>query len=108
MSCELDKVFTDVYSPNSPANNSSGGSQQSNISTGTVSSNSGALGPVSILRTTWENSMDMAGYAQQAAHEFFICVINQVHTITSGSTNRLSSSCIVHQPFSRNLRSDIK
>ena len=108
MSCELDKLFTDVYSPNSSTNNSSAGSQQSNISTGTVSSNSGALGPVSILRTTWENSMDMAGYAQQDAHEFFISVLNQVHASTPGSTNGLSCSCIVHQAFSGQLQSDVK
>jgi ubiquitin carboxyl-terminal hydrolase 22/27/51 len=108
MSCELDKLFTDVYSPSSSTNSSPGASQQSNVSTGTVSSNSGALGPVSILRTTWENSMDMAGYAQQDAHEFFISVLNQVHASTPGSTNRPSCSCIVHQAFSGQLQSDVK
>lgn len=108
MSCELDKLFTDVYSPNSSTNNSPGASQQSNVSTGTVSSNSGALGPVSILRTTWENSMDIAGYAQQDAHEFFISVLNQIHASTPGSTNGPLCSCIVHQAFSGQLQSDVE
>ena len=110
MSCELDKLFTDVYSPSSSTNNSPGASQQSNLSTGTtVSNNNGkALGPVSILRTTWEYSMDMAGYAQQDAHEFFISVLNQVHASTPGSTNGPSCSCIVHQAFSGQLQSDVK
>lgn len=108
MSCELDKLFTDVYSPNSSISNSPGTSQQSSTSTRTVSSNSGALGPVSILRTTWENSMDMAGYAQHDAHEFFISVLNQVHASTPGSTNGPSCACIVHQAFSGQLQSDVK
>ena len=36
-------------------------------------------GPCSFLHTMWMSSSDLAGYAQQDAHEFFISALNQIH-----------------------------
>ncbi|KAF9574972.1 hypothetical protein EC968_004732 [Mortierella alpina] len=56
MGCEMDQLFTQFYSGvKSP------------------------YGPCSFLHTMWMSSSDLAGYAQQDAHEFFISALNQIH-----------------------------
>ncbi|GJJ08288.1 hypothetical protein Clacol_002499 [Clathrus columnatus] len=82
--CEMDKLFTEVYS-----------------------SNTAPYGPTSLLASTWKASSELAGYAQQDAHECFISVLNQIHTNTRGSTN-VSCNCIIHSTFSGQLQSDVK
>ncbi|OCH94803.1 cysteine proteinase [Obba rivulosa] len=81
--CELDIVFSEVYS-------------------GTP----GPYGPASFLATTWR-STELVGYSQQDAHEFFISTLNQIHSKTRGSTI-FQCICVVHSTFSGLLQSDVK
>ncbi|KIM33627.1 hypothetical protein M408DRAFT_326298 [Serendipita vermifera MAFF 305830] len=96
MCCELDQLFADVYAADPSYTSESLGE------TGP------ALGPVSLLRTTWENSVDIAGYAQQDAHELFIALLNQLHLGSAEATNGSSCACVVHQVFAGQLQSDVK
>lgn len=82
--CELDKLFIAVYS-----------------------SSTTPYGPTSLLESTWKASSELAGYAQQDAHECFISFLNQIHTNSRGSTN-VSCNCIIHSTFSGLLQSDVK
>jgi ubiquitin carboxyl-terminal hydrolase 22/27/51 len=97
MCCELDQLFEDVFSTTSTTP-----PPEAPAGTGP------ALGPVSLLRTTWENSNDIAGNSQQDAHEFFIALLNQIHLGSAGSTHGSSCSCVVHQVFAGKLQSDVK
>lgn len=81
--CEMDKLFTETYS-----------------------NETAPYGPVSFLVTTWRKSAELAGYAQQDAHEFFISALNQIHSSSRGSTN-VSCNCIIHSTFSGQLQSDV-
>ncbi|KAG0005348.1 hypothetical protein BGZ79_005326 [Entomortierella chlamydospora] len=56
MGCEMDQLFTQFYSGVKVP-----------------------YGPCSFLHTMWMSSSDLAGYAQQDAHEFFISALNQIH-----------------------------
>ena len=71
------------------------------------SSNTAPHGPISFLHAAWQASSDLAGYAQQDAHEFFISALNQIHTNSKGSTN-VSCNCIIHSTFAGQLQSDVK
>ncbi|KAG6819554.1 hypothetical protein H0H93_010764 [Arthromyces matolae] len=64
-SCEMDKLFTEIYSGDTTP-----------------------YGPISFLATSWQTSPDLAGYAQQDAHEFFMSALNAIHNTSRGSTNR--------------------
>ncbi|KIL65738.1 hypothetical protein M378DRAFT_197865 [Amanita muscaria Koide BX008] len=82
--CEMDKLFTEIYSDdNAP------------------------YGPHTFLATTWRASAELAGYAQQDAHEFFISALNQIHSTSRGSTE-VSCNCIIHSTFAGQLQSDVK
>lgn len=96
MCCELDQLFTDVYAANSSYSGESQGE------TGPP------IGPVSLLRTTWETGGDIAGYAQQDAHELFIALLEQLHLGSAESPNSASCACVIHQVFSGQLQSDVK
>ncbi|CAG8662048.1 9699_t:CDS:10, partial [Acaulospora colombiana] len=98
MCCELDQLFTETFSEPS----SSGSIPEAPAGTGPP------LGPLSLLRTTWENSNDIAGYAQHDAHEYFIAVLNQLHHGCPGSTHEASCNCSIHQIFAGQLQSDVK
>lgn len=82
--CELDNLFSEIYS-----------------------GEPGPYGPVSFLATTWRASSELAGYAQQDAHEFFIAALNQIHATSRGSTN-VSCNCIIHSTFLGQLQSEVK
>ncbi|KAF9048837.1 cysteine proteinase [Panaeolus papilionaceus] len=82
--CEMDKLFTEVYSEDT-----------------------GPYGPITLLATTWKASAELAGYAQQDAHEFFISALNQIHQTSRGCTN-VSCNCIIHSTFAGQLQSDVK
>lgn len=64
-----------------------------------------AFGPTTLLATTWKASAELAGYAQQDAHEFFISVLNQLHKNAYGSTS-VSCNCVVHEVFGGQLQSE--
>ncbi|KAL7417112.1 hypothetical protein BDY24DRAFT_336151 [Mrakia frigida] len=83
MCCEMDRMFADFYSDDrSP------------------------WGPVTFLSSMWSSSSDLAGYAQQDAHEFFISALNQMHTNSHGS-KLIDCSCPVHTTFAGQLQSDV-
>jgi ubiquitin carboxyl-terminal hydrolase 22/27/51 len=82
--CEMDILFSEVYSGEATP-----------------------YGPLTFLATTWRASSELAGYAQQDAHEFFITALNQIHLKSRGSTN-VSCNCIIHNTFSGQLQSEVK
>ena len=82
--CEFDSLFSEIYS-----------------------GETGPYGPISFLATTWRASSELAGYAQQDAHEFFINTLNQIHATSRGSTN-VSCNCIIHSTFLGQLQSEVK
>lgn len=95
MCCELDQLFRDVFStPSTPPPEAPAGTGP-------------AIGPLSLLRATWENSKDIAGNTQQDAHEFFISLLNQLH-LGSGGVTHGSCTCMIHQIFAGQLQSDVK
>ncbi|KAJ7735623.1 hypothetical protein DFH07DRAFT_843427 [Mycena maculata] len=81
--CEMDKLFTEIFS------------EESN-----------PYGPITFLVSTWRKSAELAGYAQQDAHEFFISTLNHIHSNSRGSTN-VSCNCIIHSTFAGQLQSDV-
>lgn len=84
MSCEMDKLFTKVYS-----------------------SDPGPLGPTTILHSLWLNSTDLASYGQHDAHECFISILNQIHK-TSPDSSATPCACLVHSTFAGELQSDVQ
>ncbi|QRW03669.1 ubiquitin carboxyl-terminal hydrolase [Ceratobasidium sp. AG-Ba] len=84
MSCEMDKLFTKVYS-----------------------SDPGPLGPTTILHSLWLNSTDLASFGQHDAHECFISILNQIHKTSSGS-DTTPCTCLVHSTFAGQLQSDVQ
>jgi len=82
--CELDKLFSEIYSGETVP-----------------------YGPISFLATTWRASSELAGYAQQDAHELFITALGQIHATSRGSTN-VSCNCIIHTTFLGQLQSEVK
>ena len=70
------------------------------------SEDSAPYGPYTFLATTWRASAELAGYAQQDAHEFFISALNQIHSTSRGSTE-VSCNCIIHSTFAGQLQSDV-
>ncbi|KAF9434598.1 hypothetical protein BGZ76_007749 [Entomortierella beljakovae] len=83
MGCEMDQLFTQFYS-----------------------GVKAPFGPCSFLHTMWMSSSDLAGYAQQDAHEFFISALNQIHA-KSPSSKPLHCNCIIHKTFAGVLQSDV-
>ncbi|KAK7466220.1 hypothetical protein VKT23_004942 [Stygiomarasmius scandens] len=81
--CEMDRLFTAIYS-----------------------NDTSPYGPITFLSTTWRKSTELAGYAQQDAHEFFITTLNQMHSNCKGSTG-VSCNCIIHSTFSGAYQSDV-
>ncbi|KAJ7620961.1 hypothetical protein FB45DRAFT_927988 [Roridomyces roridus] len=81
--CEMDKLFTEIFSDETTA-----------------------YGPINFLVSTWRKSAELAGYAQQDAHEFFISTLNHIHSNCRGSTN-VSCNCIIHLTFAGQLQSDV-
>lgn len=61
--------------------------------------------PSELLYAIWRGSSEMAGYEQQDAHEFFICLRNSLHKDIGGQ--QYNCSCVVHQLFAGVLQSDV-
>ncbi|KAG0313453.1 hypothetical protein BGZ99_008859 [Dissophora globulifera] len=83
MGCEMDQLFTQFYSGVKVP-----------------------YGPCSFLHTMWMSSSDLAGYAQQDAHEFFISALNQIHA-KSPSAKLHQCNCVIHKTFAGVLQSDV-
>jgi ubiquitin carboxyl-terminal hydrolase 22/27/51 len=86
-------------------------------------------GPCTFLQSMWLSLKELAGYAQQDAHEFFISALNQIHADSEGSLIdicfmilvylRLNNEplsldhsmdncdCVVHQTFAGVLQSNV-
>ncbi|KAF8318472.1 cysteine proteinase, partial [Clavulina sp. PMI_390] len=95
MSCEMDRLVTEIYSkdPN-------------------------PIAPTLFLQTLWRTSDEIAGYAQQDAHEVLVTILNAIHTThmlapSSSSSSASSSSsnqpcyCPIHMAFGAQLQSDV-
>jgi ubiquitin carboxyl-terminal hydrolase 22/27/51 len=63
--------------------------------------------PHQFLYSVWRHSNTFAGYEQQDAHEFLMCVLNGIHANCGGTTTGADCNCIVHSIFSGVLRSDV-
>ncbi|KAF8932162.1 hypothetical protein BGZ58_007204 [Dissophora ornata] len=83
MGCEMDQLFSQFYSGVKIP-----------------------YGPCSFLHTMWMSSSDLAGYAQQDAHEFFISALNQIHA-KSPSAKMHHCNCVIHKTFAGELQSDV-
>jgi len=58
----------------------------------------------------WKHASDLAGYEQQDAHEFFMALLNELHTAElppNSGPGPAACDCIVHKVFSGMLRSDV-
>ncbi|KAG4303961.1 hypothetical protein PORY_002614 [Pneumocystis oryctolagi] len=64
------------------------------------------FGPSSFLEIMWKLSKELKGYAEQDAHEFFVCLMSQIHN-HSGSKIDLTCNCVAHKTFSGILQSDV-
>lgn len=85
MACEMDKLFAEFFSGESKP-----------------------FGPCSFLFSVWQSADELAGYKQHDAHEFFISVLNQLHSNQSENPNHTyNCRCIVHQTFSGLFQSDV-
>ncbi|KAF9350699.1 hypothetical protein BGX34_001029 [Mortierella sp. NVP85] len=87
MGCEMDKLFTQQFSQ-------------------FYSGVKIPYGPCNFLHTMWMSSSDLAGYAQQDAHEFFISALNQIHN-KSPSHKPHNCNCVIHKTFAGVLQSDV-
>ncbi|KAL1932778.1 hypothetical protein VTP01DRAFT_8456 [Rhizomucor pusillus] len=63
-------------------------------------------GPCSFLYTMWMSVKELAGYAQQDAHEFFISALNNIHTGCEGHTMN-DCKCVIHKTFAGLLQSNV-
>ncbi|KAF7297767.1 Ubiquitin carboxyl-terminal hydrolase [Mycena kentingensis (nom. inval.)] len=97
--CEMDKLFTEVMPPRDLASRLNWAQQ-------IFSGESTPYGPSTFLAMTWRKSLDLSGYAQHDAHEFFISTLNNIHGTSRGSTN-ISCNCVVHSTFAGQLQSDV-
>lgn len=101
MCCEMDILFAEIYS--------------------SKGSSAAPYGPAGLLNATWKTAtmcssslsaktsddpLSLVGYAQQDAHEFFISILNGIHSSSKGSTN-ISCNCIVHRSFAGMLLSEV-
>ncbi|ORY94944.1 hypothetical protein BCR43DRAFT_494854 [Syncephalastrum racemosum] len=81
--CEMINLFTQIYS----------GKKE-------------PYGPCSFLQSMWMSVKELAGYAQQDAHEFFISALNNIHAGCEG--HKLANcDCIVHKTFAGLLQSNV-
>ncbi|KAL0094685.1 hypothetical protein F4703DRAFT_1902478 [Phycomyces blakesleeanus] len=83
MCCEMNNLFKQIYS-----------------------SEKGPYGPCSFLMSMWMSLKELAGYAQQDAHEFFISALNNIHAGCEGNT-MVSCNCIIHKTFAGVLQSNV-
>ncbi|KAG5439955.1 hypothetical protein PCANB_000237 [Pneumocystis canis] len=63
-------------------------------------------GPSAFLEIMWKLSKELKGYAEQDAHEFFVCLMSHIHN-HSGSNVDVTCDCVAHKTFSGILQSDV-
>eukprot|EP00039_Didymoeca_costata_P008056 m.107431 g.107431 ORF g.107431 m.107431 type:complete len:349 (-) comp13927_c0_seq4:264-1310(-) len=61
--------------------------------------------PHKLLYAVWQHSHHLAGYSQQDAHEFFIALLDGMHTHLGGLPG--TCDCIIHRIFTGALQSDV-
>ncbi|KAJ3118549.1 hypothetical protein HK098_005905 [Nowakowskiella sp. JEL0407] len=86
MACEMDKLFSNFFcGDNSP------------------------FGPASFLHSMWISHKDLASNEQHDSHEFFISVLNQIHTNCTGNTSHSTTDCrcVIHSVFGGILQSEV-
>ncbi|CAO3588838.1 unnamed protein product [Absidia cylindrospora] len=81
--CEMDRLFAEIYSPRKEP-----------------------YGPCHFLQAMWMSLRELAGYAQQDAHEFFISALNHIHAGCKDNT-MVDCQCIVHKTFAGVLQSNV-
>ncbi|KAI8327523.1 hypothetical protein BC941DRAFT_446805 [Chlamydoabsidia padenii] len=81
--CEMDRLFAEIYSPRKEP-----------------------YGPCHFLQAMWMSLRELAGYAQQDAHEFFISALNHIHAGCKDNT-MADCQCIVHKTFAGVLQSNV-
>lgn len=88
LACDIDAVFSAVFS----------GDQT-------------PYSPAQFLYSWWQHSENLASYAQQDAHEFFISMLDRIHEKEEKANHVLRDygdcQCIAHRSFSGLLRSDV-
>ncbi|KZO89901.1 cysteine proteinase [Calocera viscosa TUFC12733] len=82
--CEMDKLYSEFYSTDTLA----------------------PYGPTSLMHAMWLTTTELAGYAQQDAHEFYLAALHQIHASSRGSTN-VSCNCVIHSTFAGQLQSEV-
>lgn len=82
VACELDALFVRMYNGNKKP-----------------------VCPSEMLYAVWKGSAQMAGYEQQDAHEFFVCLRSALHKAIDG--HQFNCNCIVHELFAGVLQSDL-
>ncbi|CAO3624062.1 unnamed protein product [Mucor fragilis] len=83
MCCEMDDLFAQFYSEDKKP-----------------------YGPCRFLQSMWMSLKELAGYAQQDAHEFFISALNNIHA--GCEEQKLSHcECIIHKTFAGLLQSNV-
>ncbi|OBZ81870.1 Ubiquitin carboxyl-terminal hydrolase 22 [Choanephora cucurbitarum] len=83
MCCEMDDLFTQFYSDDKKP-----------------------YGPCRFLQSMWMSLKELAGYAQQDAHEFFISALNNIHA--GCKEQKLANcECIIHKTFAGLLQSNV-
>ena len=65
LACDMDDFFTVMYQPHRPD--------------GVTTS---ALVPHRLLYSMWQHALHLAGYEQQDAHEFFMGLLDGIHSST--------------------------
>ncbi|KAI8058934.1 uncharacterized protein B0P05DRAFT_599889 [Gilbertella persicaria] len=83
MCCEMDDLFAQFYSDDKKP-----------------------YGPCRFLQSMWMSLKELAGYAQQDAHEFFISALNNIHA--GCEEQKLANcECIIHKTFAGLLQSNV-
>eukprot|EP00041_Stephanoeca_diplocostata_P034275 m.1156223 g.1156223 ORF g.1156223 m.1156223 type:complete len:652 (-) comp24492_c0_seq4:3864-5819(-) len=70
------------------------------------------LTPHKLLYSVWQHSKHLAGYSQQDAHEFFLALLDGLHTHLGGSAHggpvtSIANATIIQQVFTGALQSDL-
>ncbi|CAO3646302.1 unnamed protein product [Cunninghamella blakesleeana] len=81
--CEMDRLFAEIYSHQKEP-----------------------YGPCHFLQAMWMSLKELAGYAQQDAHEFFISALNHIHAGCKDHS-MADCQCIVHKTFAGLLQSNV-
>ncbi|KAH8089290.1 hypothetical protein HD553DRAFT_268229, partial [Filobasidium floriforme] len=85
MNCEMDGAFAEAYGGDSTP-----------------------FGPITMLFAMWKANTELAGYAQQDAHAFFLAALNQIHMHDPDCVESPKNcACIAHRTFGGSLLSTV-